>query len=363
MIVTLKTEKLEVGMFIDLSACWYKNPFWVDSFEITSENQIRKIINAGIKKVNVDSLRSDAKIEGLKDVVIEDEAVPIIIKAGKAKTKKAQIAQKGKGADASKIQIDEEPEPALRWEPENFMPADVVQVVNDKNLPPDIRAKGVYRYSLEMMKYLFENPTDDVIKTTKEGIRDVVDIILTETGTSSNLIKVVSNDSHVYTHSVNVGIKSILLAKSLYESSDEHDIYELGASFFLHDIGKIKIGSDIINKEGKLTAEEFEIMKTHPFQGYKILSDLRLVDSGTWIVSLHHHERADGSGYPARILGKDIHPYARICCIADVYDALTARRAFKKKQNKPVEALTIMKNEMLAHFNAKLLTSFILLFK
>lgn len=356
MIVTLKTEKLEVGMFVDLSASWFRNPFVEDRFVISSVGDIKRIENAGIKRVNIDSIRSTIPIKGLNDISIEELDRAINYHASEH-TAEVEVGKNETIDDRGKKDLH-----PTKWKPETFIDPQIIEEFNNKSLQPNIRAKALYRYALDVMKRIFETPTKDIICVSKEGIEEIVEVIISDHKTALNLVNVVSLDSYTYTHSVNVGIKSLLLAKSLFGKSKKHNLKELGVAFFLHDIGKINIDQEIINKDGKLTDEEMEIIKTHPFEGYKVLSNLKLLTSETWVVSLHHHERENGSGYPSGAKGAEIHDYARICCIADVFDALTAKRSFKK-QNTPIEALTIMKNEMLAHFDADLLKSFIMLFK
>ncbi len=115
------------------------------------------------------------------------------------------------------------------------------------------------------------------------------------------------------------------------ESSDL-DMYELGAGFFLHDIGKVKISVDIINKPGRLTDQEMDIMREHPNESSKILIAADQLTSQAKVIVMQHHERADSSGYPLGLTGFDIHPYASICCLADVYDALTGKRSYKESK-------------------------------
>lgn len=110
----------------------------------------------------------------------------------------------------------------------------------------------------------------------------------------------------------------------------EEEIEELYRLALLHDIGKIGIPDAILNKPGRLTDEEFEIMKTHTVKGYEILSEVTLVkdvEKG----ARYHHERYDGRGYMEGLKGEDIPLCARIVCIADAYDAMTSDRAYRKK--------------------------------
>ena len=117
------------------------------------------------------------------------------------------------------------------------------------------KAAKVQENSFSMMKNLLENPSAENIKEAKRGIYAVVDLILKDQDTLQHLINITSYDFYTYSHSVEVGILSVALAKSLFHDVKDHDFHALGAGFFLHDIGKINISKDIINKPGKLTEQ------------------------------------------------------------------------------------------------------------
>jgi HD-GYP domain-containing protein (c-di-GMP phosphodiesterase class II) len=134
----------------------------------------------------------------------------------------------------------------------------------------------------------------------------------------------------------------------------------MGAGYFLHDIGKVRLDPAIINKQGKLTDEEMRKMRTHPYEGYRILSEADQLTEECKIIVMQHHEREDGNGYPLGLKGDGIHPYGRVCSIADVYDALTAVRSYKSRQT-PFEALDIMKKQMISHFHRELFEEFVFL--
>ena len=138
-------------------------------------------------------------------------------------------------------------------------------------------------------------------------------------------------------------------------------MYELGAGFFLHDLGKTRVDPAIINKRGKLTEDEMKKMRSHPYQSYKILAEANQLSEECRLIALQHHEREDGKGYPRHLRGDEIHLYGRIGCIADVYDALTAARSYKPKLS-PFDALRVMKEDMSNHFEKDLFVKFVLLF-
>ena len=154
---------------------------------------------------------------------------------------------------------------------------------------------------------------------------------------------------------------SIGLSKKLLNTQPGHNFKEMAAGFFLHDIGKSGIPIHILNKNGPLTYVEWEIMKKHPEKGYKILKKFDEVSNEIEIIILQHHERHDGNGYPIGLKGDQIHIYAKICMIADVFDALTSYRPYKEKYS-TFNALKIMKNEMYNNFDPKFFENFVKLF-
>ncbi|MFC1512341.1 HD-GYP domain-containing protein, partial [Candidatus Latescibacterota bacterium] len=131
--------------------------------------------------------------------------------------------------------------------------------------------------------------------------------------------------------------------------------------FFLHDIGKSLIPIRILNKKGTLSSIEWEIIKEHPDKGYRLLEKFGTISEEIEIIVLQHHERHDGNGYPRGLKGEQIHIYAKICMIADVFDALTSYRPYKEKYS-TFDALKIMKNEMYKNFNPEFFEKFAKLF-
>jgi energy-coupling factor transport system substrate-specific component len=139
-----------------------------------------------------------------------------------------------------------------------------------------------------------------------------------------------AKDERTSLHSQRVAEYSVMIARELGKSDEECDI--LRKTALLHDIGKIGIPDKVLNKPGKLTDEEYEIMKSHVVKGADILKDFTIVDH-VWEGALYHHERYDGSGYTRGLRGEDIPLNARIIGIADAFDAMTANRVYRKKLN------------------------------
>lgn len=135
-----------------------------------------------------------------------------------------------------------------------------------------------------------------------------------------------SSDDSVYSHSLNVAMISRILGKWLKWTGSDLD--SLVIAGLLHDIGKILIPPEILNKEGKLTDEEFEQIRRHPRAGYDLIKDLK-IDSRIKKAALQHHERCDGTGYPMRVDEIMLDDFAMVIAIADVYDAMTAARKYR----------------------------------
>lgn len=136
-----------------------------------------------------------------------------------------------------------------------------------------------------------------------------------------------SLDDAIYVHNLNVALISRGIGRWMKLEPDTLNILTLAGYF--HDIGKVMIPSEIINKNGKLTDEEFALMKTHPDCGRKLLSKIEGIDPRIVAAAYRHHERNDGSGYPEGISGDDIDPVSAVVALADVYDAMTTARAYR----------------------------------
>lgn len=162
------------------------------------------------------------------------------------------------------------------------------------------------------------------------------------------------NDS-TYAHSLNVAIISRIIGKWLHFSNEELDTLTLAG--LLHDIGKAKIPDEVLNKDGKLTDEEFQMIRNHPKYGYDILKSQPL-NSHIKKAALMHHERCDGSGYPMGLTMEEIDDYALIIAIADVYDAMTAARSYRAPLC-PFEVIAEFEKDGLQKYKPKYILTFL----
>lgn len=169
------------------------------------------------------------------------------------------------------------------------------------------------------------------------------------------MIDIRDYDNYTYSHSLYVGILSVLLGR--YLQFDIPKLQELALCGLLHDIGKTDIPIEITNKNGPLTDEEFEIMKQHPALSYKKAAEQGNIPQTVLQGIQTHHEKYDGSGYLSGLHGKDIPLYGRILAITDNYDALNSNRPYRKAwpARKVFDFLTSCSN---SHFDPDLLTAF-----
>jgi HD-GYP domain-containing protein (c-di-GMP phosphodiesterase class II) len=184
----------------------------------------------------------------------------------------------------------------------------------------------------------------------------MVDYVLMDTMAAESLLKIAVHEYSTYTHSVNVAAVGTLFGQDL--GLGVTDLKGLCAGILLHDVGKTRISTDILNKNGKLTKEEFEEIKKHPEYGADVLNETSTEYKEELIVTLQHHENDDGSGYPYGLKKDEIHPCGKISRIIDVYDALTSTRSYKDAL-RPFASLLEMKENMLHCFDAELFKEFI----
>ncbi len=200
---------------------------------------------------------------------------------------------------------------------------------------PGIYIKDEWSENIEIEDVISEKLRNEGINALKNNDIDgtlnvakkIVDEILSSSVISLDMLDLKSYDGYTYQHSVNVAVVSCLIGLKMGFSKQQ--LEEVSMAAILHDIGKILISQDIINKPGRLTKEEFELVKKHSEYGYEIVKNRMDISAKVKSAILMHHENEDGSGYPKGYKGDKIHVYARIIHVADVFDALTSKRPYK----------------------------------
>jgi HD-GYP domain-containing protein (c-di-GMP phosphodiesterase class II) len=230
-------------------------------------------------------------------------------------------------------------------------------VMADPDVSTKVKTEKIYEVSKGVMKEFFDNNTSEKILETSEEVMEMMEECMTTAEAGFHgIAAITSKDYYTYTHSVNVGLYCMTFG--VKSEMSKNDIKQLSLGGMLHDVGKSKIEHSLINKDGKLTDEEFEAMKAHATEGEKILSGMNCFGGNVVRMAGEHHEKFKGGGYPLGKIGNEIHLFARICKIMDVYDALTTRRSYKKALS-AFDTLIIMKKQMAHDFDPDLLLSFI----
>lgn len=208
-------------------------------------------------------------------------------------------------------------------------------------LPEKLRNEALY--SLENVFNSISLEGEDMKAAAQQAVKQldsVVDQMVAsmgdESGTLININDLKSYDDYTYHHSLSVAVLSIAIGRYLHFNNKE--LKRLGLSAMMHDIGKTAIPVELIRKTSRLDPQEFDLIKTHSVEGYNSLSNTHLGDEELWRAVLYHHEKLDGTGYPKGMRGRQIPLFSRIISVADVYDALTSNRPYRKPME-PADAL------------------------
>jgi len=224
------------------------------------------------------------------------------------------------------------------------------------------KSKLVYEIIERNAISLFGNPKPKKIQHFKELLFITVDFVLKDSSALHDLINLTSFDYSLHNHSINVGIYSMGIILEVLKVKPNLNCHETVAGYFLHDIGKYSTPIEILQKQGKLTPIEWKFIKRHPEAGCEVLQRYGALTKEAEIIVIQHHERYSGKGYPHGLAGKDIHFLAKICTIADVFDALTSHRPYRGEYTS-FDALKIMKNELYQEFDPALFSLFVKLLR
>jgi len=231
------------------------------------------------------------------------------------------------------------------------------KILDDNKRSSKEKSHVVYHVAKNLAQDLLSDPRSGTnIDRVANWVEKSVGYILHDENAFSSLLKVTEHDYYTYTHSVNLAVLGLLFGKHIL--LDQRSLNYLGIGMLIHDVGKVEIPLEILNKPGRLTKEEFELVKKHPETGIRLLKGEKNIDVKSLKVVIQHHENYDGTGYPDKIGGSDIHLFGRASRILDVYDALTTNRPYRNAM-KPFAALVEMKRNMPGCFEEELLNEFI----
>jgi putative nucleotidyltransferase with HDIG domain len=235
----------------------------------------------------------------------------------------------------------------------------ISDIIKDDLLPSGQASKIIYVSSSRVMADVLGNPRSGrSMQRVQNMVEGTVLAIMKTPDALWQMTAIASHDYYTYTHCVNVGMFLVALCRNVLHISDVKQLERIGLGAMLHDVGKSEIPDEILNKPGRLTPEEFELIQTHPQLGVEIVSGTISLPPEAGRIILSHHERWNGTGYPDGIKGESISKVVRLSTICDVYDALTTRRSYADARD-AFHALSLMLNEMRGHFDESLLHAFI----
>lgn len=197
---------------------------------------------------------------------------------------------------------------------------------------------------------------EKVINEFKDIVKELLDILADMPERLYNMVELMGTDMYTYSHSVNVAVMSMVIGLAL--KLDREKIQHMSLGALMHDLGKMFVSEEVLNKPENLTPDEFDHMKEHVTFGYELVKDDIALSGITKQIVYGHHERLDGTGYPRGLVDPQISLYTRIVSICDMFDALTTNRVYQTKM--PVyKAIDVLMAEAIHRIDADLLKTFI----
>lgn len=262
----------------------------------------------------------------------------------------AHLIQALKRMHIDGVYIEEEAKDAIAAEAEEKLPPFIKDTIEKNKVKDPAKvelSESVKKRVSEGVQYLYNNSGSEQFAETSNRItQDLVRAIDENDALAVDISTLKTSDEYTFKHSVDVATISMIIARK--QGFSEKDIYDIGISGLLHDMGKSKIPLEILNKPDRLNDAEFEVMKQHSVLGYKILKEKKEFSDEVALAVLQHHEKMNGTGYPFGHTKEKIIPYAKILSISDVYDALVTERPYKKacSQRNAVEIIMSMTPEL-----------------
>ena len=324
MLKRIHVDQLQLGMHLkEFCGSWMDHPFWRTGFVLKEASDIALILDSSIKEVWIDcSLGLDVP-----------QGVIVVIEASDASQQPPTVTP-----------------PAVQHIVRDLAPVSVAKEME--------RAARICLESKAAVVTMFEevrmgNAVDE--GGARQLVEDIADSIARNPGAIISLARLKTADDYTYMHSVAVCAMMVALSRQL--GLNDAQTRSCGLAGLLHDLGKVAMPTEILNKPGKLTDAEFVIIKTHPTEGLDILKASPNMDPVALDVVLHHHEKIDGSGYPESLKADQISIFAKMAAVCDVYDAITSNRPYKSGWD-PAESLRKMA-EWTGHFDKKVFQAFV----
>ena len=321
MIKKIATQNLKVGMYIhDLDASWMSHPFLSSRFAVNKQATVDDVISAGIKHVYIDTER------GLDF----EMAVPLEVVQQEIKDSKQLVADQQSGLEKQ-----------ISFESELVQAKSVLYEAN--------KAMRSFMQDACFGQRIESSAVDEVVDNISASVFRNKDALLT-------LSRIKTIDQYTFMHSISVCVLMSAFARAM--DYDDETARQISTGALLHDLGKMRVPPEILNKPGALTTEEFAEMKRHVEYGAEHLSGFGWLSDVSMSVVMQHHERIDGSGYPFGLQGNGLSEVGRMAAIADVYDALTSNRCYKQAWE-PTHTLGKMLEWSRDHFGEEVAHQFV----
>lgn len=295
-------------------------------------------------------VRTSSLKEGMKvDQSIIDKTRRVLIARGTVLDTYLIEALKRLGINGVYIREGEDAEPVLPKE--DVKVSEKARKVIEKLTVEDrtrvTLSESVKKRVQEGISYLYSNTeAEDFADASKSIASELLKAIDDNDALAVDISMLKVSDEYTFKHSVDVATMAMIVAKKMGYSEEE--VYDIGVAGLLHDLGKAKVPPEILNKPGKLTEEEFEIMKKHSIHSYNILKENKGIKDSVKLAVLQHHEKINGQGYPMGLEASQICKFAKILTVVDIYDALVTERPYKAAftQRDAVEMLMAMTYEL-----------------
>jgi HD-GYP domain-containing protein (c-di-GMP phosphodiesterase class II) len=325
MLKRVRCDQLRVGMFLhELCGSWMDHPFWRSAFLLSSQQELDSLRNSAIREVWIDTAK------GLD--VAADEAQP-----------GEDLASVEQAVEVELVELAERP----------VVPAPCSMAEELQ------RASRICRKAKDAVQSMFSEARMGKALNAADAlplVEEISNSVMRNPGALISLARLKTKDNYTYMHSVAVCALMVALSRQL--GQDAQQTREAGMAGLLHDLGKMWIPPEILNKPGRLTDAEFDVVRRHPLEGWQALREAQGVSEVTLDVCLHHHEKMDGSGYPHELLAEQISLFARMGAVCDVYDAITSNRPYKKGWC-PAESLRKMTEWCAGHFDEDIFHAFV----
>lgn len=330
-LIRLPTSQVCVGMYVN-SFCgsWLQHDFFRTSFLIDSPKIVERLRASGLEAVMIDPSRGVAPVA--KSAAGAAPLVPEALAQAPAEPV-AEVTP-----DAPK---EAKPKPLAPLSQEMDKARDVTRMVRNT-------VESLFR-DAQLGRNLDAQRIDTAVRSVHESLDR-------NPGALLSLVRIKRADEYTYMHSVAVSALMAQLAKTL--GMDDAAQHQAATAGLLHDIGKVGVPNEILNKPGRLTEDEFTAVRNHPRNGYELLARGGEFDDVALDVCLHHHERIDGRGYPDRLKGDEITLFAKMGAICDIYDAISSNRPYKSAWT-PFESLRQMASWGKGHLDHEIFRAFV----